>query len=94
MLVDDVTKTPTAAYVTNNIQNRVIYPRLHLAQPRIPDETGYMKFRYAIRISAETHILFHHLPDHVTDNMHGFQFRQSIDLLQVEAASDNSFRVP
>jgi hypothetical protein len=65
--VDQTTKTPTATYVTNNIQDRVSYPTLHLAQPRIPDETGYMKFRYAIRMSAETHLLFHLLPDHVPE---------------------------
>jgi hypothetical protein len=87
ILVDQTTKTPTATYLTNNIQDRVSYPRFHLAQPRTPDETGYIKFRYAIQMSAETHLLFHLLPNHVPDNKHGFQFRQSMDLPQLEAAA-------
>jgi len=33
-------KTATAKYLTNNIQTRVSYPRLHFAQPRIPYAPG------------------------------------------------------
>jgi len=77
-LVDQPVKTGYASYITNNIQTRVSYRKLHLAQPRIPDEIGYMKFRYAIRMTAETHLLFHLLPDHLNDFMNGFWFRHNI----------------
>jgi len=45
-------------------QPRVSYPRMHIAQPLIPDETGYMSFRFIARMSAETHVRMHLLPDH------------------------------
>jgi hypothetical protein len=78
ILVDQSVKTGYASYITNNIQTRLSYRRLHLAQPRIPDEIGYMNFRYAIRMTAETHLLFHLLQDHLNDFMNGFWFRHNI----------------
>lgn len=62
-------------YTSNTIQPRVSYPRMHMAQPKIPDETGIMKFRYAIRMSAETHLLFHLIPDHVRNSSRSFSLR-------------------
>jgi len=59
-------------YMANTIQPRVSYPRLHIAQPKIPDETGIMKFRYAIRMSAETRLRFHLYPDHTRNSNKAF----------------------
>jgi hypothetical protein len=50
-------------FVGSTTQPRVSYPRLHLTHPWIPDETGYMRFRYVIRMIAVTHFLLHLYPD-------------------------------
>lgn len=82
-------------YATSNIQPRVSYPRLHMAQPLIPDETGTMKFRYAARISAETRILFHLFPDYIGHGEKLFWERQKINLPQTTTADkDNVHLVP
>jgi len=44
-------------------QPLVSYPAISLAQPRYTDETGIMKFRYAIRISTKLQLLLHLQPD-------------------------------
>jgi hypothetical protein len=72
MVLDQMYNVGEATNVAIIIQPRVSYPRLHMSQPQIPDETGHMKFRYAIRMSAETHVLFHLLPDHTTRDLNAF----------------------
>jgi hypothetical protein len=56
--------------------------------------TGHIKYRYAIRMSAENHLLFHLLPDHMPDQMHGFHYRQPLDFPQLEATAGKLHRVP
>ena len=43
-------------------QPQIAYPAIRLAQPNVPDETGYMKFRYQIRLTTQLE-LFVHLED-------------------------------
>lgn len=40
------------------------YPMHMLAQPKVPDETGYMKFRYQIHYETELELLMHIRPDY------------------------------
>jgi len=37
---------------------------INLTHPWVPDETGFMKFKYNIRMSAETHVRLHLYPDY------------------------------
>jgi hypothetical protein len=69
-----------ATFTGNTTQPRVSYPRLHIAQPTIPDETGVLKFRYAVRMSAEMHLTFHLYPDHTMGAMKAFWQRQVVPL--------------
>lgn len=68
--------------ITNQttIQNRRSYPRLHVGQPEIPDETGTMKWRYQIRISTRLKLLFHKRPDYADTFTLSAIRRQSIPL--------------
>jgi hypothetical protein len=67
--------------ITQQAEPKVSHPRLHIAQPQVPDEIGFMKFRYAVRMSAETHVLFHLLPDHIWGgSSRDFWERQCIEL--------------
>jgi hypothetical protein len=63
MLTKIVYEQDSNQYVGSTTQPRVSYPRMHLTHPWIPDETGYMRFRYVIRMIAETHVTFHLYPD-------------------------------
>jgi len=49
----------------STIQPRVSYPRMHITHPWVPDETGFMRFRYIARMNAATHMKIHLVPDHV-----------------------------
>jgi len=49
----------------STIWPRVSYPRMHITHPWVPDEAGYMRFRYIIRMSAQTHVRIHLVPDHI-----------------------------
>lgn len=66
-------------------RNRTSYPRMHLAQPQVPDETGYMKFRYQVRMSTKLHLVFHLLPDHGTSTNLEYMGRQVLELPEVPA---------
>jgi len=81
IIVNHMHEFGESIYTSNTIQPRVSYPRLHMGQANIPDETGFMKFRYAVRMSAETHVLFHLLPDHIWGaSSRDFWQRQCVDL--------------
>ncbi|AYH52680.1 VP protein [Aedes albopictus densovirus] len=64
-------------------RNRTSYPRMHIAQPQVPDETGFMKFRYQVRMSTKLHLNFHMLPDYGTYKNLDYMNRQTISLPQV-----------
>ncbi|ADV74759.1 capsid protein [Mosquito densovirus BR/07] len=64
-------------------RNRTSYPRMHLAQPQIPDETGYMKFRYQVRMSTKLHLVFHLYPDYSTSTNVEYMGRQVLELPEV-----------
>jgi hypothetical protein len=51
-------------FVGSTTQSQVSYPQMNLTHPWVPDEMGYMKFRYQICMSAETHVRLHLLPDY------------------------------
>jgi hypothetical protein len=51
-------------FVGGATQPSVSYPMINLSHPWIPDESGYMKLRYTIRMSAETHVRLHLYPDY------------------------------
>jgi hypothetical protein len=60
-----------------------------MGQPQIYDETGIMKFRYVARMSAETHVTIHLLPDHVTPGFHMFWKQQQIALPRIYLLLDH-----
>lgn len=66
-------------------RNRTSYPRMHLAQPQVPDETGYMKFRYQVRMSTKLHLVFHLYPDYSTSTNLEYMGRQVLELPEVTA---------
>ncbi|QZA76130.1 capsid protein [Aedes aegypti densovirus] len=66
-------------------RNRTSYPRMHLAQPQVPDETGYMKFRYQVRMSTKLHLVFHIYPDFSTSTNIEYMGRQVLELPEVTA---------
>lgn len=39
------------------------YPAIVVHQPHIPDETGFMKFRYQVRFETELNVTFHQVPE-------------------------------
>lgn len=43
-------------------------PMICIGQPRVPDETGMMKFRYQIKLTTQLHVLFHAKPDYLQTN--------------------------
>lgn len=47
----------------DNMQPQVCYPRIHLAQPQVADETGFMKFRFPVRITTRLYLNMHLIPD-------------------------------
>ena len=53
----------TNVYGTSVMQPHVCYPSIRLAQPRVPDETGVMKFRYQVRLTTQLELLMHLLDD-------------------------------
>lgn len=55
-----------------------------------------MKFRYVARMSAETHVTIHLLPDHVTPGFHMFWKRQQIALPHIYSPKEDitEFWVP
>jgi len=63
IMTNKLQQVSDATYTSITVKPRVSCPRLHMGQPKVPDETGMMKFRYAIQMSAETHVLFHPYPD-------------------------------
>jgi hypothetical protein len=65
LLVNRLRSIEDVIIISNTTQPRVSYLRLHMAQPKVPDETEIMKFRYAIRMSAETRVRFHLFADYV-----------------------------
>jgi hypothetical protein len=79
-------------FAGSTTQPHVSYPMINLSHPWIPDETGYMKFRYSIWMSAETHVRLHlyldyqsYTPPLLTDNSWlpespPFWLRQTTDL--------------
>jgi hypothetical protein len=94
LLVNKLRATDDKIYTANTVQPRVSYPRLNMAQPRIPDETGFMKFRYATRMSAETRVLFHMFPDYIGTGHKQFWGRQTLPLPQTVATDGNVHHVP
>lgn len=68
-------------------RNRTSYPRMHLAQPQVPDETGFMKFRYQVRMSTKLHLNYHMYPDYATKNNLEYMHRQTLLLPQVAATA-------
>lgn len=80
----------TTAYATSGVtarqtlfRNRTSYPRMHMAQPQVPDETGYMKFRYQVRMSTKLHLNFHMHPDYATHANLEYMNRQTLLLPRV-----------
>nr|AVM80381.1 capsid protein [Ambidensovirus sp.] len=78
------------AYATSKIttkqstfRNRTSHPRMHIAQPYVPDETGFMKFRYQVRMSTELHLNFHLLPDYGSSTQMEYFKRQTLQLPQI-----------
>nr|QTE04068.1 MAG: VP [Phylloscopus proregulus Brevihamaparvovirus] len=54
----------TAAKVVNDsFVEPKHYPGLVIHQPHIPDETGFMKFRYQVRVETELDVNFHMFPE-------------------------------
>lgn len=50
------------------IRNIQSWTMICLAQPLVPDETGFMKFRYQIRLTTELEGLYHIKPDMLESN--------------------------
>lgn len=63
-------------------QNMQSWPMLTVGQPKVPDETGYMKFRFQIRMSVRLHVLFHLLPQWANNTLMTCIERQVVDLPQ------------
>lgn len=66
-------------------RNRTSYPRMHVAQPQVPDETGYMKFRYQVRMSTKLYLEFHLYPDYGSSTNMEYMQRQVLELPEVTA---------
>lgn len=66
-------------------RNRTSYPRMHVAQPQVPDETGNMKFRYQVRMSTKLHLNYHLYPDYMSSTSIEYLKRQTLELPQVTA---------
>lgn len=66
-------------------RNRTSYPRMHVAQPQVPDETGYMKFRYQVRMSTKLYLEFHLYPDYGSSTNIEYMHRQVLELPEVTA---------
>lgn len=75
------------------MQPRVSYPRYHLGQPEIPDETGMMKFRYQVRQTTELDVIFYLYPDFNDQNTNAYSERQVIDLPAVATNASTSTSV-
>ena len=45
------------------MQQKIAWPCICLSQPYIPDETGYMKFRYSVKYTTQLHIRRHLIGD-------------------------------
>lgn len=57
------TGSTSTTVVNDTFVEPIHYPGLVLHQPHIPDETGFMKFRYQLRVETEVHVDFHMLPE-------------------------------
>jgi len=80
----------TTSGTCNTTQPRVSYPRLHMGQPVIRDKTGLMRFRFAIRMIAETNVVFRMLPDYLATRHYAFSLRQTLPLPRVELGTGNN----
>jgi len=67
MIADHSYQDNHNTFTGSTTQPRVAYPRMHLTPPYVADETGFMRFRFVIRMIAETHTIIHLLPDHTND---------------------------
>jgi hypothetical protein len=83
-------------FIGTTTQPRVSYPRLHIVPPFVPDETGYMRFRYIARMSAETHIKLHLLPEYANPLYPKYWLRQIVFLpfLQSDGKDEQRISVP
>lgn len=84
----------TTAYATSGVttrqtlfRDRTSYPRMHVAQPQVPDETGYMKFRYTVRMSTKLHLNYHMYPDYGSHKNLQYMHRQTMPLPQVTSTN-------
>lgn len=95
-------QTNTANTIYGNIgiqqmQPQGSYPRIHLAQPEIADETGMMKFRFPVRVTTRLHLNMHLIPDYLqtltgTNSYTASQMlqRQVLDLPNVQNDIQNA----
>lgn len=88
-LTDETTSYATSGVTARQtlFRNRTSYPRMHVAQPQVPDETGYMKFRYQVRMSTKLHLNYHMYPDYGTQINLEYMNRQTLLLPQVTPAN-------
>lgn len=86
-----IANSSTTANVTHLSQAHA-HPLICLAQPKIPDETGLMKFRYQIRVNTKLHLDIILRPDIWESNMSSYV--QTIPLPIAQPDANGIFNIP
>ena len=71
----------------------VSYPSIVIGQPRIPDETGVMKFRYKVRVITEINGTWHLYPE-FCNNWEKIILRRQIIALPTSSSSSGGSATP
>lgn len=63
-----------------------------LGQPTVPDETGNMKFRYQIKLTAQLHVLLHTKPDLIKMNSDKVLWNRNTIWMPSATKKDNKYK--